>query len=90
MTIDYKKEYKDALLVQSACNMTGIANSLIDLLKKLRGEGLGSDDCHSHDLIKAYVHKLATLSAGHSHYESSFRDAMERVGDKYLDLREGV
>ena len=57
---------KDALMVQNACNLSGVVHSLdtvvTDLWEEANRIGKGTDWVNTHPIVKAYVDKLASLS----------------------------
>lgn len=58
------KDYKLAITVQDACNLSGVVHSLAELLPRIREEPdcTGTDFVNSHPLVVMYVNKLSALS----------------------------
>jgi hypothetical protein len=55
---------KSAIDVQNACNLSGVAHSLVELCQELRDNGVESstDAINQHPLVRLYVSKLVALS----------------------------
>lgn len=51
----------DAILVQDACNLSGVVHSLAIHCQKLREEGNDTDEINKHPATVMYVAKLAHL-----------------------------
>lgn len=80
--MNYKEECKLALKIQEetsiykiACQLAGLAN-----IKHIVVLSIGEPQYET--LIKAYLNRLAELACGHSHYESSFKDALKCVKEE--------
>ena len=58
------KDYADAILVQDACNLSGVVHSLAELLPRIREEPdcTGTDFVNQHPIVVMYVNKLSSLS----------------------------
>jgi hypothetical protein len=61
-------EYQDALHVQSACNLSGIAASFADAMSAICNEanrvGQGTDWKNNHPIARLYAEQIAYLSGG--------------------------
>ena len=59
-----KKDYELAIVVQDACNLSGIVHSLSELLPRIRDDPdcTGTDFVNTHPIVVLYVNKLSSLS----------------------------
>ncbi len=57
-----RKFYTDALEVQNACNLSGVVISFAGVLKKLREEGLATDEIANHPVTRVWADKIASLT----------------------------
>lgn len=75
-----KEHAKDALLVQNACNLSGVVHSfdkvVTDLWEEANRIGKGTDWVNTHPIVQAYVDKLASLARVQSNVNNVF-DAFE-------------
>lgn len=60
------RDYSDALMVQSACNLCGIAQSFAAVVKRINQENEGSEWAHSHPVVVLYLAQIMWLSIGES------------------------
>jgi len=72
--------YADALAVQDACNLSGVAHSLSrhlteSIWPEVRASGGGTDDVNTHPAVILFVSKLMHLSG----FEADF----DRFGKAY-------
>lgn len=62
------QDYKDAILVQDACNLSGVAKSFSKMLEKIwaeaRKQGKGTEWVNQHPICVLFVDKMASLSGG--------------------------
>lgn len=60
------RDYEEAITVQDACNLSGVAHSFSRVLEKIwveaRKQGKGTDWVNSHIICKMYVDKLRHLA----------------------------
>ncbi len=58
------KDYKDAILVQDACNLSGIVLSFVSVLKKIRAEPgcTGTEWINQHPISVMYADKIRSLT----------------------------
>ena len=55
--------YKEALLVQDACNMSGIARSLVKVIDTVRANGVtDTSSINSHPAIQLFCDKMVDLA----------------------------
>lgn len=56
--------YKDAIQVQDACNLSGVAHSLCEAMKVIREEPdcNGTDYVNRHPVVTMYLSKMADLN----------------------------
>ncbi len=61
-----KRHYADAVQVQNACNLCGVAQSfaaaLVDVYEEARRLGLGTDYVNRHPIARLYADKIAALN----------------------------
>lgn len=57
-----KKDYQDALLVQSACNPRGILTSLVNVMPRIVAEDSSTDAILGHPIFLLFIDKLASLA----------------------------
>jgi hypothetical protein len=66
-----KKDYQDALDVQSACNLGAVVHSFSRVMNKIqataREEMHGTDWINEHPITRMYVEQLVHLSKGTSY-----------------------
>ena len=65
--------------VQSACNISGVANSMFHALKELRSHVNSNDDLAHHTITRAWVSKLVSLS-GYKEDDRTFGNLFDLVG----------
>lgn len=53
------EDYKKAIDVQDGCNLSGIAQSLAEVIKRIEG---GTDFKNTHPIVQMYVYKMYTLA----------------------------
>lgn len=65
-TITLQQAAKDALAVQDACNLSGVAHSFLVAVQAVNAEasriGEGTEWRNNHPIIRLYVDKLASLA----------------------------
>lgn len=81
--------YKDALLVQSACNLSGVVHSLAEHLdairEEVRAQGGGTNEVNQHPAVRLFVTQLAWLAWGGdvpqdlAHFQEALRLCQERA-----------
>lgn len=60
-----KKDYEDAIQVQDACNITGVAHAFVSLLERIETERDGNKlELNRHPLAVMWTSKLLSLSTG--------------------------
>lgn len=57
-------DYKNAIAVQNASNISGVTYSLLEVIKKLRQSSEAPSDIENHPVVQAYVYKLMDMSLG--------------------------
>jgi len=59
-----REDYQRALVVQDACNLSGVVHSLAEVLPRIREEPdcTGTDYVNTHPITIMYVNKLSSLS----------------------------
>jgi len=73
-------DYKDAIDIQDACNLSGVVRSMVDVLGKLwneaHAEHVGTDWVNRHPISVMYADKIASLTGVQSLSEdNAFHDA---------------
>jgi len=58
---ELKKAYQNALLVQSACNLSGVVNAFSRSLSALQGSGFKTDAIRSHPISILFSDKISSL-----------------------------
>lgn len=59
---DEKDMYRDALLVQNACNISGVTRSLSDALSYMTRElNLDEQAKRSHPVVRAFIYKIMDM-----------------------------
>jgi hypothetical protein len=63
-----KKDYADALMVQSACNLSGVVHSfseiLSSLVKESQEQGKGTDWVNTHPICVLFAEQITHLAKG--------------------------
>jgi len=60
--MDDKKMAKDAILVQDACNLSGVVISFQRVLHELHDRGLSTTEINTHPLSVMYASKIDSLT----------------------------
>ena len=71
-----KEDYKQAILVQDACNLSGVLLSFLEVIKKIREEENDTKKINEHPICKLYADKI---------YSLAFNRALSRINDKHAD-----
>ena len=58
------QDYNDAILSQSACNLSGLVHSLSRILPTIWNESDGTNQVNNHPIVKMYAEQIAFLSSG--------------------------
>ncbi len=68
-----KKDYEDALMVQSACNLSGVVHSFSEILSRLveeaQKEGKGTDWVNTHPICVLFAEQIKHLT-GSEYFEA--------------------
>lgn len=75
LTVD---DYKEALSVQDACNLSGVANLLTRTLGKING---GTKERNQHPIVRLLVYKMYLLSFPEEELPNGFTQAYLEVSD---------
>ena len=79
------KDYERAITVQDACNLSGVAHSLAELLPRIREEPdcTGTDFVNSHPIVVMYVNKLSSLSGAENGlaFSTAYEECKRRACD---------
>jgi hypothetical protein len=63
-----KRDYQDALMVQSACNLSGVTHSfskiLFKLIKEAQEQGKGTDWVNKHPICVLFAEQISHLAKG--------------------------
>ena len=86
-----QQDYKDALLSQNACNLSGLAHSLATLTSRIWGEAnqrkQGTEWVNRHPLIRLYLEQMVFLNCGSMIDGDSYRTASafcrKMAGEKF-------
>jgi hypothetical protein len=62
---------RDALSVQNACNLSGVAHSFADLCVAMHSAGLGTGAICDHPASQLYAAKVADLTGLNYHYPAA-------------------
>jgi hypothetical protein len=74
--MDLQKWARDALLVQDACNLSGIAHSFSRLMHEMCEAGYDTHERNTHPITLMFVDKMFDLAAsGQDRGESNYRHA---------------
>jgi len=69
-----KKDYQDALMVQSACNLSGIVNSFTEILSRIleqaQSVGQGTDFGNQHPICVLFAEQIKHLSLGIDYFDA--------------------
>lgn len=57
-----KDAAKDALMVQNACNLSGVAHSFLDAIAVIRESGLSTAEINRHPVITLFLSKMVSLN----------------------------
>ncbi len=83
------QDYKNALLVQSACNLAGVVNILAKIMFNIcieaREKGEGTDYINHHPICRLYAEQISHLSGGgmtsnSDSYSKAYIACEERAG----------
>jgi hypothetical protein len=69
-------DYKDAIAVQDACNLSGVAHNLSRIMTRLwdeaRATGKGTDWVNKHPIVVLYAAKLYDLAGAERNYSAAY------------------
>ena len=75
------KDYADALMVQSACNLSGVVHSFSEILSRLVKEaqelGKGTDWVNQHPICVLFAEQIKHLSG--DNYSEAYQICTEKV-----------
>ncbi len=77
---------KEAIDVQDACNLSGVARSFARVMSDLREHGMGTSEANYHPIARAWIDKMASL-AGIQHYTNEIDHAHQWCLD---EIRKGA
>ena len=67
-----KRDYEDALMVQSACNLSGVVHSFGEILSRLvkeaQKQGKGTDWINTHPICVLFAEQISHLTIGETDY----------------------
>mgnify|MGYP001587224354 CR=1 FL=1 len=72
---------RDALLAQSACNLNGLARSLVEMLDCLN-RVLGWGSSAQHPAVQLMLHQMAYLSHGREPFDWDYSAAYKHCADE--------
>ena len=79
-----KQDYKDAIQIQDASNLSGIVHAFSKVVSKIWEEAHekeeGTDWVNQHPICRLYANKIATLSGGDTF--EGFQKAYETCADR--------
>ena len=64
-----KRDYENALQSQNACNLSGVAHSLSEVLPRIWNESNGTTEVNQHPIVRLYIEQMAFL-ANRDYFES--------------------
>ena len=71
------KDYKDAVVVQDACNLSGVVHSFAEVVSRIWEEahekGKGTDWVNKHPICMLFADKILSLAGGNG--DENFRKA---------------
>ena len=82
-----KKDYNDAILVQDACNLSGIVHSWSQMLQKIwveaREQDAGTQFVNEHPINVMFASKVASLTGSEdpSQFSVAYEACIERAKD---------
>lgn len=81
------RDLQDSIMVQDACNLSGVAHSFVNMIAKvrqqLREQGKeGTDNIAHHPVIQLFAYKIFSLSFGEC--------LCKECGDKYVVAYEAI
>jgi hypothetical protein len=53
---------REAIAVQNACNLSGVAHSFLDAIATIRNSASGTREVNTHPIVTLYISKLASLN----------------------------
>lgn len=72
-----KKDYQDALVIQSACNLSGVVHSfsevLVRLVKEAQEQGRGTDWINTHPICVLFAEQIQHLANGETNYFKAYK-----------------
>jgi hypothetical protein len=83
-TFDEKKWAKDALLVQDACNLSGVAHSFSRMLREMSDANMGTDARNTHPLSLLFSSKIASMTGSESmlQFSKAYEYAKKMAGEE--------
>jgi len=70
------RDYDNAILSQSACNLSGLVHSLSEVLPRIWEESNGTNEVNNHPIVRMYLEQFnhlcrAEYSASYSHCQDN-------------------
>lgn len=79
----YQDAAQDAITCQDACNLSGVARSLVEALdaiwEQARAQGKGTDYVNTHPIVSLFLHKLTDLNRLDSREYSEVFRAVKQI-----------
>tara|TARA_Y100000310_G_C20326825_1_gene643386 strand:+ start:342 stop:587 length:246 start_codon:yes stop_codon:yes gene_type:complete len=73
-------DYKSAVFSQNACNLSGLAHSLSNVMKRIREEVVCTDAVNAHPIVRLYVDQMYNLASSLS-YSDAYNTCVEKSED---------
>jgi hypothetical protein len=80
------KDYESAIIVQDACNLSGVVHSFCDIIKRIteesREKGKGTQYVNEHPICKLFADKIADLARvrDFESYYQAFNECERKAG----------
>jgi len=75
------KDYSNAILVQDACNLSGVVHSFSSVMEKIwstaRATGCGTEWVNNHPIAVMYANKIASLTGQYADASPAFGRAYD-------------
>jgi hypothetical protein len=72
---------KDAMMVQDACNLSGVVHSFSEFMRFLSAQNLGTDAKNSHPISVLFASKIASLTQCDSVISQAWDACQKLTGD---------
>lgn len=61
---------KDAILVQDACNLSGVARSFVEVIDTVKNLGLRGEEVNLHPIVVMFANKIADMTGNGGSFDA--------------------